>query len=160
MQRIPGASDDPPVGPGPLPWLPGIPTEVVSHPRWGPYLDARARLVGTLAAEVRERADTTLPSWLDDYDDVLTPELRGEIAVWRAARGLVPDERTVAGPTPDDDHAASYHRRLLRSVNERYDDAVRVWERRVIEYVGRADEHTLDLARDLDKLQRLGRSAP
>ena len=111
----------------------------------------------TLAAQVRDRADATLPAWLDDYADVLTPELRADIAVWRAAQGIPPDERTIAGPAPDDDRAAAYRRSLIRTVNSRYDDAVRVWERRVVAYVGRADEHTLDLARELDRLKRQGR---
>ena len=152
-----GASAEEPVGSGPLPWLPDVPVEVAGHPSWGPYLAARGRLVGTLASEVRDRAEQTLPAWLDDYADVLTPRLRADIAVWRAAQGIPPDERTIAGPAPDDDRAASYRRRLIRTVNGRYDDAVRVWERRVVAYVGRADEHTLTLARQLDRLKRQGR---
>ena len=152
-----GISAEEPVGSGPLPWLPDIPAEVVDHPSWGPYLAARGRLVGTLASEVRDRADQTLPAWLDDYADVLTPDLRADVAVWRAAQGIPPDERTIAGPAPDDDRAAAYRRSLIRTVNSRYDDAVHVWERRVVAYVGRADEHTLTLARELDRLKRQGR---
>ncbi len=152
-----GTSAEEPIGSGPLPWLPDIPAEVADHPSWGPYLAARGRLVGTLASEVSHRADQTLPAWLNDYTDVLTPDLREDIAVWRAAQGIPPDERTIAGPAPDDDRAATYRRSLIRTVNSRYDDAVHVWERRVVAYVGRADEHTLTLARDLDRLKRQGR---
>jgi conjugative relaxase-like TrwC/TraI family protein len=155
--QVVGASDDEPATPGPLPWLAGMPAEVGEHPRWAPYLAARARLVRTLAAEVRDRADATLPTWLDDYTDVLTPELRADIAVWRAAQGITPDERSITGPAPDDDRAAAYHRSLIRTVNSRYDETVRGWERRVVAYVGRADEHTLHLARELDRLKRQGR---
>ncbi|MGH3371770.1 MAG: ATP-dependent DNA helicase, partial [Nocardioidaceae bacterium] len=151
------AGDDEPLAPGPLPWLPDIPTDVAEHRQWGPYLAARARLVSTLAAQVRDRTDATLPAWLDDYADVLTPDLRADIAVWRAAQGIAPDERTIAGAAPDDDRAAAYRRGLIRTVNSRYDDAVHVWERRVVAYVGRADEHTLTLARELDRLKRQGR---
>ncbi len=150
-------NEDGPLTPGPLPWLPDIPGDVAEDPRWGPYLSARARLVHSLAAEVRDRAAMTLPAWLTDYDDVLTAELRADIAVWRAAQGITPDERTIAGPAPDDDRAAAFRRGLIRTVNSRHDDAVHVWERRVVAYVGQADEHTLDLARDLDRLQRKGR---
>ena len=152
-----GADDELAVESGPLPWLPGIHAQVVEHPRWGPYLSARARLVRDLAGEVRDRANETLPAWLHNYDDVLTRELRADLAVWRAAQGIAPDERSLAGPAPNDDRAASYRRRLLGTVNSRYDETVRVWERRVVAYVGRADEHTLDLARELDRLGRLGR---
>ena len=156
-QNVFGADDGEAVAAGPLPWLAGIPTEVAEDPRWCPYLAARARLVRSLTAEVHDRADATLPSWLDDYADVLTPELRADIAVWRAAQGITPDERTVAGPAPDDDRAAAYRRSLIRTVNGRHDDAVRECERRVVAYVGRADEHTLSLARELDRLKRQGR---
>jgi len=83
--------------------------------------------------------------------------LRADIAVWRAAQGITHDERTIAGPAPDDDRAASYRRSLIRTVNSRHDDAVRVWEQRIVAHVGRSDERTLDLARDLDKLHRQGR---
>ena len=150
-------NEDGPLTPGPLPWLPDIPSDAAEHPHWGSHLSARARLVRSLAAEVGDRADTTLPPWLNDYADVLTPELRADIAVWRAAQGIAPDERTIAGPAPDDDRAATYRRGLIRTINSRHDDAVRVWEQRIVAYVGRADERTLDLARELDKLKRQGR---
>ncbi|MFC5179527.1 MobF family relaxase [Nocardioides taihuensis] len=155
-QKLLGKEDGP-LTPGPLPWLPAIPSDAAEHPRWGPCLSARARLVRSLAAEVGDRADTTLPPWLDDYADVLTPELRADIAVWRAAQGITPDERTIAGPAPDDDRAAAFRRGLIRTVNGRHDDAVRVWEQRIVAYVGRSDERTLDLARELDRLHRQGR---
>ena len=118
---------------------------------------ARARLVRSLTAEVGDRADTTLPDWLNDYADFLTQELRADIAVWRAAQGITPDEHTIAGPAPDDDRAAAFRRGLIRTVNSRHDNAVRVWEQRIVAYVGRADENTLELARELDKLRRQGR---
>lgn len=54
---------------GPLPWLVGIPADLAEHPAWGPYLTARARRVSTLAIEVQERASTTLPEWMDRYDE-------------------------------------------------------------------------------------------
>src|SRR4029453_14395992 len=31
---------------GPLPWLPAIPQRLHDHQTWGPYLAARARMVG------------------------------------------------------------------------------------------------------------------
>ena len=55
------------------------------------------------------------------------------------------------------DRAAAYRRGLIRTVNSRHDEAVRVWEQRIVAYVGRSDERTLDLARELDKLKRQGR---
>jgi hypothetical protein len=144
--------DEAPVGP--LPWLAGVPDEVADLPAWGPYLTARARRVSTLADEVRTRP--VLPEWMQRFDDVLTSELRGDLAVWRAAVGVKPDNRTLGGPPPTDDHEAAYHRHLIRTVNARYGDALKVWETRIVEYVGRRDEHTVDLAKHLDQLQRRG----
>jgi hypothetical protein len=158
-QKVLGATDDELLGTGPLPWLPDISAEVAEHPRWGPYLSARAQLVRNLAVEVSNRSDATLPAWLDDYADVLTSGLREEIAIWRAARVVPHDERTLAGPEPEDDRAAAYRRGVIRAVSTRYDNAVRVWEQRVIVYVGRADENTLDLARELNQLQTHGLDA-
>lgn len=144
--------DEAPVGP--LPWLTGVPDEVAGLPAWGPYLAARARRVSTLAHAVGARP--TLPEWMHRFDDVLTPELRGDLAVWRAAVGVTPDDRTLAGPPPTDDREAAYHRHLIRTVNARYGDALKPWETRIIEYVGRRDENTTEFAKHLDQLQRRG----
>jgi len=97
-----------------------------------------------------------LPEWTHRFDDVLTSELRRDLAIWRAAVGVKPDDRTLAGPPPDDDREAAYHRRLIRSVNARYGDALKVWETRIIDYVGHRDQHTKALAKQLDQLQRKG----
>jgi conjugative relaxase-like TrwC/TraI family protein len=141
---------------GPLPWLACIPDDVREHPAWGPYLIARARQVDALADKVRERAGTTLPEWTRRYDDVLTPELRGDLAAWRAAIGIKPDDRSLAGPSPEDDREAAYHRHLVRMINARYGEALKVWETQILKYVSRRDEHAFDLAKQLDSLQRRG----
>ena len=125
-----------------------------SHSAWGPYLAARSRRVSSLAAEVA--ADPVLPEWTAKYDDVLTPELRRELAVWRAATGVPADERTLAGPVPHDDREAAYHRNLTSRINARYGEAVKTWADRIVEYVGRRDEQTGELAKYLDQLARKG----
>ncbi len=140
---------------GPLPWLPGIPDEVAEHPSWGPYLTARSRRVVSLTADVA--ADPVLPEWMSHYDgDVLTPELCRELAVWRAAVGVPEDERTMAGPVPHGDGEATYHRHLTKQINARYGEAVQVWADRIVEYVGKRDEQTTELAKYLDQLARKG----
>ena len=105
---------------------------------------------------MRTQATSALPEWTRRYDDVLTPELRGDLAVWRAATGVKPDDRSVAGPVPDDDREATYHRHLVRTINARYGDALKVWETRIVDYVGHRDEQTINLAKQLDQLQRRG----
>jgi conjugative relaxase-like TrwC/TraI family protein len=42
---------------GPLPWLPGIPDRIAADPTWGPYLDARSRLITQLADQIHLTAD-------------------------------------------------------------------------------------------------------
>jgi hypothetical protein len=144
-----------PVEDGPLPWLAGIPDEVAAHPGWGPYLTARSRRVVSLAADVA--ADPALPEWMARYDgDVLTPELRRDLAVWRAAAGVPEDERTMAGPVPHDDREATYHRHLTKQINARYGEAVQVWADRIVEYVGKRDDQTAEFAKYLDQLARKG----
>ena len=49
-----------PVDPGPLPWLPGIPETLRSHPVWGPYLTKRCLLVADLC---RPGPRSCLPNW-------------------------------------------------------------------------------------------------
>jgi conjugative relaxase-like TrwC/TraI family protein len=144
-----------PVDDGPLPWLAGVPDDVAAHPGWGPYLAARSRRVLSLAADVA--SDPVLPEWMSRYDgDVLDVELRRELAVWRAAVGVPEDERTMGGAVPHDDREASYHRRLTKRINARYGEAVGVWADRVVDYVGKRDEQTPELAKYLDQLARKG----
>ncbi|HPU13762.1 MAG TPA: hypothetical protein PLQ19_08210 [Aeromicrobium sp.] len=112
----------------------------------------------SLAAEVA--ADPVLPEWMERYDsDVLTAELRRDVAVWRAATGVPDDERTMAGPVPHDDCEASYHRHLTKRIGARYGEAVQVWADRIVEYVGTHDEQTPELAKYLDQLARKGLDA-
>ena len=45
-----------PTDPGPLPWLPGIPSTLHAHPVWGAYLAKRSQLVADLADQVQDHA--------------------------------------------------------------------------------------------------------
>ncbi|MGI8523447.1 MAG: hypothetical protein ACR2K3_09095 [Nocardioides sp.] len=140
---------------GPLPWLAGVPDGLVAHPAWGPYLTARARRVGTLTDKVRTQTTSTLPEWTHRYDDILTPELGGDLSIWRAVTGVKRDDRSLAGPVPDNDREAAYP----AVWSERSTPAtatLKVWETRIVDYVGRRDEHTTALAKRLDELQRHG----
>jgi conjugative relaxase-like TrwC/TraI family protein len=51
-------------GPGPLPWLPAIPTKLRDDPLWGDYLTARSNLVATLSDQVKAAVDNAdPPAW-------------------------------------------------------------------------------------------------
>jgi hypothetical protein len=84
--------------PGPLPWLPGIPTVLHDHPVWGQYLAKRSQLVTDLANRIRRHAGQheTQPVWALPGS---RPNLAiiAEVAVWRAANGIHPNDRRPTG---------------------------------------------------------------
>lgn len=82
---------------GPLPWLPRSPLILATDDRWGPYLDARATRVVSLAHRVREQAQQSVsPDWTPVKDHV-PDRLIGDVAVWRAAMGVAPSDRRPTG---------------------------------------------------------------
>jgi conjugative relaxase-like TrwC/TraI family protein len=147
-------------GPGPLPWLPGVPGDLRSEPDWSSYLQARADRVASLAIAIRQHCK--LPDSLARFRDVLPPAIREEVAVWRAANGVRDDDRSLLGPRVTDSAGDAYARRLSRRINDLHAPAVRRWEERIASAIGRPDhrdEHILDLARELDRLERSGHNA-
>jgi conjugative relaxase-like TrwC/TraI family protein len=87
--------------PGPLPWLPAIPARLKVHEDYAPYLNARADLITALVVDVREQANhygpTTPPLWATHLMDPDQESLLGDLAVWRAATGVPPDDRRPTG---------------------------------------------------------------
>jgi hypothetical protein len=147
-------------GPAPLPWLPAVPVDLRDFPEWSAYLEARAERVSTLADEVRDHA--VLPDVLARFHDALNPELRDEIVLWRAANGVPRNDTNSLGPRPTEPTADRFARSLQHRLDGLYPPTIRRWEDRVAEAVGRPDlrdEHTLDLARELDRLQHTGVNA-
>jgi hypothetical protein len=84
--------------PSPLPWLPGIPQALQDHQVWGKYLAKRFQLVVGLAHQVRDNANlnSVQPVWAPPGSHP-SPALIGEIAVWRAAIGVDPQDRRPTG---------------------------------------------------------------
>jgi len=106
-----------PTDPGPLPWLPGIPPRFLAEPVWGTYLAKRSQLVADLAAQVQEYACQ------GNAEPVSAPPgshpntaLIGEIAVWRAANGINPQDPRPTGETQLETLAALWKRRLDRDI--------------------------------------------
>ena len=109
--------------PGPLPWLPGIPKALQSHPVWGEYLSTRSELVIGLATQVRRHAaqDGTQPVWapLSSHPNAA---VIGEVAVWRAAVGIDPRDRRPTGAGQLQTAAALWQQRLDRRISHPGDD--------------------------------------
>ncbi|HLM21904.1 MAG TPA: transfer protein Tra, partial [Propionibacteriaceae bacterium] len=107
----------PPVDPGPLPWLPGIPETLRSHPGWGPYLTKRSQLIADLADQVQNHACQSggPPVWAAAGTHP-GAALIGEIAVWRAANGIDAQDPRPTGGTPLETLPALWKQRLDRDL--------------------------------------------
>ena len=106
-----------PTNPGPLPWLPGIPPALHDHPVWGEYLAKRSQLVADLAAQVEHRAyqGDARPVWAARGRRPSTA-LIGEVAVWRAANGIDPQDPRPTGGTQLERLPALWKQRLDRDI--------------------------------------------
>jgi conjugative relaxase-like TrwC/TraI family protein len=100
---------------GPLPWLPGIPSTIHEHHVWGEYLAKRSQLVSGLADQVRDCAShsSEQPLWAPPGSHP-TAALLGEVAVWRAANGVDPQDRRATGPNQLQISSAEWQRHLKR----------------------------------------------
>jgi hypothetical protein len=103
--------------PGPLPWLPGIPSTLHDHPVWGDYLTKRSQLVADLAGQVQDRAcqGGAEPVWAAPRSHLSTA-LAGEIAVWRAANGIDPHDSRPTGGAQLETLPALWKQRLDRHI--------------------------------------------
>ena len=82
---------------GPLPWLPGIPRPIGADPQWGPYLEARSRLVAELANQVRSNAAGEAPAWAAVRRALAPTELIADIQIWRSATQVDPSDLRPTG---------------------------------------------------------------
>jgi conjugative relaxase-like TrwC/TraI family protein len=105
-----------PTNPGPLPWLPGIPPTLQTHPVWGPYLAKRSQLVADLADQVQHHAcqGNGPPLWAGAGGHPTA--LVREIAVWRAAKGINPQDPRPTGGTQLETLPALWKQRLDRDI--------------------------------------------
>jgi conjugative relaxase-like TrwC/TraI family protein len=103
-----------PTDPGPLPWLSGIPPTLHAHPVWGDYLAKRSQLVAELADQVQDHARQreAEPIWTPSGSHPSTA-LIGELAVWRAANGINPQDPRPTGGGDDLDTAAALWKQRL-----------------------------------------------
>jgi hypothetical protein len=109
---------------GPVPWLPGIPETIHAHPVWGPYLTKRSQLVADLADEVQDHAcqGDVKPIWAAPGSHPSTALIR-EIAVWRAANGINPQDLRPTGGTQLETLPVLWKRRLDRDIARTYPPA-------------------------------------
>jgi hypothetical protein len=97
---------------GPLPWLPGIPHPIAADPQWGPYLEARSRLVAELANQVRSNAAGEAPTWAAVRRALAPAELIADIQIWRAATQVDPSDPRPTGPPQIGQATRAWQQRL------------------------------------------------
>jgi hypothetical protein len=105
-----------PTNPGPLPWLPDIPPTLHAHPVWEAYLAKRSQLVADLADQVQDHAcqSDAPPVWAGPGTHPSC--LVGEIAVWRAANGINPQDPRPTGGGQLETLPALWKQRLDRDI--------------------------------------------
>ena len=116
---------------GPLPWLPGIPTQLLDDPEWKTYLSARYSLTRKLGEEAHKAADSAedMPRWAEQLPG-LDPELLADIQVWRAAQRVPDHDLRPTGPTS----SGPAERRTQRDLDHQLEHAqagIREWAPRI-----------------------------
>jgi hypothetical protein len=103
--------------PAPLPWLPRIPEALRDHPVWSEYLAQRSQLIADLADQVQDHARQAdaPPVWAPPGSHP-SAALIGEIAVWRAANGINPQDPRPTGGTQLETLPARWKQRLDRDI--------------------------------------------
>jgi len=153
--------------PGPLPWLPGIPQRLADDPNWSTYLTARSAQVTATVVDVREAAEAytvaTAPRWARLLLSHEHQQLRGDIAVFRAAHAVPEDDTRPTGKT----QLAAADRRAQKDLDTRISEAMdtsyrTAWTPLAVQ-VGlspRKDPHWAALVEQLAALSRAGADAP
>ncbi|WP_353952526.1 MobF family relaxase [Knoellia sp. S7-12] len=148
--------------PGPLPWLPGIPTSLRAHETWGTYLAARAGLVTDLAAQVHQRTHTApTPTWACPGRGRPNPDILAAVTVWRAATGVHDSDQRPTGPKQLAKATALWQRALDARVIGGHSPALAEWGA-LLEAIAptvRSDAFTPVLAERLAAVSRSGLAA-
>ncbi len=143
---------------GPLPWLPGIPTELAQHPLWNEYLTARQQLIRDLTDQVRDQP--ALPAWAAQQAAPPPAGLIRDVEVWRAANGIPASDLR---PTGERQHgpAARYQQRLDQRLEISQSAALDEWRDTLasISPTVLTDQFAPALARRLSQLSSSGISA-
>jgi conjugative relaxase-like TrwC/TraI family protein len=143
-------------GTGPLPWVPGIPVALHDDPYWGSYLTARSNLVTTLADHVRQQATgkPNTPSWWPRGRPLPTPDLLGDLAVWRAANAVPDSDHRPTGPAQPAKAQHRWQDELDTRLRSRATATLADWTRLIHTLVpaARHDDYTPHLAEHLAEL--------
>jgi hypothetical protein len=146
------------IGRGPLPWLPGISDRIANDANWGPYLDARSRLVAQLADQVRSNAADEAPAWAAVRRALVPAELIADVQLWRAATQVDPIDLRPTGPRQLDNATRIFQQRLDQRLGAANTHAESAWRQLLARESPRAtaDPFLPELAERLTNLARAG----
>lgn len=145
---------------GPLPWLPGIPSELNADPSWGPYLRARATLVvGCAERVVVDTGTRELPQWTRQGFAHPPAALVADIEVWRAANEVDQGDPRPTGPRVLQKAALRHQKSLDDRLGAGHSPALAEWGPLIDSLVPRRDEFTPILAERLAAISRAGLDA-
>jgi hypothetical protein len=144
---------------GPLPWLPGIPTQLLDNPEWKEYLSARYVLTRQLADQTLRTVDDATPAWAHHLPG-LDPTLIADIQLWRAAHNTPDSDLRPTGPT----RYCPAERDAQRDLDDRLETAhagIQAWTPRIVDVVPAlaGDPRLPVLAAKLDTLDTTGHDA-
>ena len=164
--RLPHPTPDRSDMPGPLPWLPAIPTALLEHPTWGAHLVARAghvRARATILTDHSTRPDTPAPAWARQGHARPDAHLLAQVQVWRAGTGVDPTDRRPTGPTAQQPLLRTYQDRLNRRLAAGSSPALDEWMptlHRLLPGRHVGDPFTPVLAERLAAISRAGLDTP
>jgi hypothetical protein len=118
---------------GPLPWLPGIPTQLLHNPEWKTYVSARYVLTREVAERTRRTVDAETPGWAHPLPG-LDPGLLDDLRVWRASHTTPDSDLRPTGPI----RWAPAERDAQRHLDHRLETAqqgIREWTPRIVDAV-------------------------
>jgi hypothetical protein len=129
---------------------------------WGPYLAGRAATIAEGADRVRDSVCTDqLPGWADQDGSQPPSRVVEDIAVWRAAMGVSPDDRRPTGPVQRHQAARLWQRQLDEAVSLGLSPAWQEWAPLIVQIAPDAgnDSFAPILARRLAAISRAGVNA-
>ncbi len=153
--------------PGPLPWLPGIPQRLAHDPNWSTYLTARSATIVATVVDVRAAAEAytvaTAPGWARLLLSHEHQQLRGDLAVFRAAHAVPQDDTRPTGTTQPAAADRRAQKDLDTKIAKAIDTSYRTAWTPIAVQVGlspRTDPHWAALVEHLAALSRAGADAP
>lgn len=110
-------------GPGPLPWIPGLPTNTLDPDTLAP-VRARQQIVTELATQISDTAQAWTPATAPRWARALLadPKLLADLAIWRAGLHIPDTDHRPTGPTRHTTIERAHQQQLQRRILDHDDN--------------------------------------